>query len=70
LEAHEFRAIEVACALEGDQQLLYFVEGDGRVVGKAREMMRELIALPPLQYSIWGAENPLSPTRQGSDRSP
>jgi hypothetical protein len=44
LEAHEFGAIEVARALERDQHLLYFVEGDGLVVGKTREMMRKLIA--------------------------
>jgi len=45
LEAHEFGAIEVARALERDQHLLYFVEGDGLVVGKTREVMRKLIAL-------------------------
>jgi hypothetical protein len=45
LEAHEFGAIEVAGALERDQHLLYFVEGDGLVVGKTREMLRKLIAL-------------------------
>jgi hypothetical protein len=44
LEAHEFGAVEVTGALQRDQHLLDFVEGNGLVVGKAREMMCKLIA--------------------------
>lgn len=44
MEAHEFRAIEVARALKCDQHLPYFVEGDRLVVGETREMMRKLVA--------------------------